>query len=673
MVNRIPTNKLFISLFFLIPIRFLSIFNYKPGRSMSKKQIHDFENILKKSGFLISLRRLERGKKSVLFGDSCRSLTDKEVAVLKAQGNRCTDWDQVRAAYGFMTEHIFDSVFSGKCVLGIFHGRGKRVGKSVELPSGIYKSNVINSEIGSDCLVSNTALLSNYIVKENAVIYQTQAMMGSGDTVFGNGTDIAVGPETGGRNVHSFAEITIPIAEAVATRRGDTAFQEAYRDFIRRYSEQCRMPFGVVEGGCLIWNTKKIEDVFFDKGVILDGADLVKNCTLLGTDKESTEISHGAVLKDTCVQWGSTITTGAVVEKCIITEHTLVERHAIVTHSIIGPNSVVGEGEITSSLVGPFIASHHQSLLIAAVWPGGKGNVGYGANVGSNHTSRVPDQEIHCGEGMFFGLGVNVKFPANFTDAPYTLIATGVSTMPQRVKFPFSLINTPSGYSPDIPPAYNEILPGWVLTNNIYMVKRNEEKFRERDLARRTRIHSEIFRAEIVDKMIQGRNLLDGVKKIQAFYTDEQISGVGKNILTEENRKKGLEAYGLYIEYYVLKGLMKETEKWILGNRGRKAVSVYRLKTKDTLWEHQRKILLAEGLDTRSCQENLERLVLIQERIAGDVKQCKEKDRLRGITVIPDYQEVATSVSSDPIIKGVEEETKQLRKTVSDLLMKISE
>src|SRR5438093_5611883 len=120
----------------------------------------------------------------------------------------------------------------------------------------------------------------------------------------------------------------------------------------------------------------------------------------------------------------------------------------MVTASISGPNSGVAEGEVTASLLGPFVGFHHQALLIAALWPEGKGNVGYGANVGSNHTSKAPDQEFWPGEGTFFGLGVNIKFPADFSRAPYSIIASGVATLPQRVTFPFSLLNNPGAHFP---------------------------------------------------------------------------------------------------------------------------------------------------------------------------------------------------------------------------------
>ena len=77
--------------------------------------------------------------------------------------------------------------------------------------------------------------------------------------------------------------------------------------------------------------------------------------------------------------------------------------------------------------------------------------------MGSNHTSRAPDQELWCGEGMFLGFGVNVKYPADFSRAPYTVIATGVTTPPQRLKFRFSLINIPAHRPEGARPSQNEL------------------------------------------------------------------------------------------------------------------------------------------------------------------------------------------------------------------------
>ena len=108
--------------------------------------------------------------------------------------------------------------------------------------------------------------------------------------------------------------------------------------------------------------------------------------------------------------------------------------------SIRKADSHVSGGEVHGTLLGPNANSHHQSLLIGVLWPLGRGNVGYGSNVGSNHTGRIPDQETSVGEGTFWGLGCVIKFPVNLTCAPYSIVAAGVQLPPQRIMFPFSLI-----------------------------------------------------------------------------------------------------------------------------------------------------------------------------------------------------------------------------------------
>lgn len=99
------------------------------------------------------------------------------------------------------------------------------------------------------------------------------------------------------------------------------------------------------------------------------------------------------------LQWGAHVDQMAIVEEAVLCEHSHVDKHGKLLGSLLGANSGVSEGEVSASLVGPFVGFHHQALLIAAMWPAGKGNVGYGANVGSNHTSKAPDQEIRPGEG----------------------------------------------------------------------------------------------------------------------------------------------------------------------------------------------------------------------------------------------------------------------------------
>src|SRR5207249_2655638 len=96
---------------------------------------------------------------------------------------------------------------------------------------------------------------------------------------------------------------------------------------------------------------------------------------------------------------------------------------------------------------------------------------------------------------------VNIKYPADFSRAPYTIIASGVTTLPQKITFPFSLVNNPSSPYPGISPAYNEIIPAWLLTDNLFTLKRNEGKYKARNKARRTPFEFDVFRPDTIDLM----------------------------------------------------------------------------------------------------------------------------------------------------------------------------
>jgi hypothetical protein len=238
----------------------------------------------------------------------------------------------------------------------------------------------------------------------------------------------------------------------------------------------------------------------------------------------------------------------------------------MVSQSVIGPNTHVAKGEITASLVGPFLGFHHQALLISALWPEGIGNIGYGANVGSNHTGKKPDQEIRPGEGNFFGLGCSVKFPANFEDSPYSLFATGVTTLPQRLAFPFSLINQPASIIAELGPAINEIVPGWMWSDNAYALVRRSYKLIDSDKARRHRFAVDpetslpagfftgrMFAPEMAWRVIRACRALAAAPKGKDFLLEEDVPGLGKNFLRTKKLAASIAAYQDYLVFYLLR------------------------------------------------------------------------------------------------------------------------
>ncbi len=373
-------------------------------------------------------------------------------------------------------------------------------------------------------------------------------------------------------------------------------------------------------------------------------------------------VLSGAVVKKSCLQWGCVVSDMALVESSLLTDHSGAMRHGKVTSSVLGPNTEISEGEVTSSLAGPFTGFHHQSLLIAALWPEGKGNVGYGANVGSNHTGKAPDQEIRCGEGVFFGLASSIKFPANFQESPYSVIATAVSASPQRVAFPFSLINSPSHSDGGIPMSHNEISPGWVLAAAAYMVQRNRIKFTKRNHSKRMRIEAEPLRVHIIRMMVRAREALMAASG-KEFYTEKDIDGLGANYMTERGRKSGIETYTFYIHHFIQRSLW-ERLKADAGKEPLKRDRIYGSVSGDPAWEEARLMLMTEKLDSLSISENLRSYADKCETIAKNTEKSKERDDARGRATIDDYDAVSILAKDDSCVIETWEAARETRAEV---------
>jgi hypothetical protein len=582
-----------------------------------------------------------------------RSLTRAEVDQLEAQGNSADDWSRIRVADGFDAGRVRHSSFHGDLVFGRFADRVE-VGGGLDLPTGIHRSTVANCVVGHDASIRDVKLLVNYVVAPTAVLHDCGTVACDGRTAFGNGQELPVAIETGGRDLRVYAEIDVEIAAVVARSRGQRDLIDRYAKAVDDYTAKATSTRGIIDRAAVVRGTPAVRNVYLGPHARVDGATLVSDSTLLSNVQEPAAIESGACVKNSLLQWGSHVATLAIVDGSVLTEHSHVERHGIVTGSILGPNTGVAEGEVTASLLGPFVGFHHQALLIAALWPEGKGNVGYGANVGSNHTGKAPDQEFWPGEGTFLGLGVNIKYPADLSRAPYTIIATGVTTLPQKVTFPFSLVNSPAVQIRDISPAYNEILPAWVLSDNLYAVRRNEAKFQARNKARRTTFQFTVFRPDTVDLMVDALRRLETVRSPKPHYTDRDIEGLGKNFMLESSRVAAINTYRSFIRYYALTSLKRQVES--LAQPTRKAAdALLRTPSDDPAWEHARRILYDE-LGITDSTAGLDELPDLLDGIARSVERSKAKDDERGGRIIDDYAEAHKPAAQDSFVRKTYEE-----------------
>lgn len=610
-------------------------------------------------------------------------VTDEIIDELERYNNICHDWSQIYVHPDVnvnTVHHIRNNIFSGRVVLnGNFEKKVSvsRLDPTTTRTCGVYNSYINNCIIDGQSLISNCNLVKNVRVCDNAVLIGCGEVIGKPKHNFGNGRELPLGLEVGGRTTKIYAEMPLQRAIDVAQDRKNHEMLKDYNTAVSCYVERITCDYTIISSYAKVLNTPNVVDVFLGPWGSIDGAAHVINSTILSTEAEKTFVSGSSMVCNSLLQWGTSVETSAIVEASIVCEHSHVERHGMLTDSVLGPNSGVAEGECTASLCGPFVGFHHQALLIAAMWPKGKGNVGYGANVGSNHTSKAPDQDIWCGEGVFYGLGTVIKLPTNMQESPYSVVASGLTTLPQKVSFPFSLINTPSVNLPTVSPAFNELVPAWVLTDNIYAILRNEIKYKKRDKSRRTHIDIGILgRMDICDMMINARKKLKSVEgtlnsalagKNLAVWVESQIDGIGKNYMTESSRLKGIASYTKYIRFYAVGAWYHKLLESNVDQDGERKLEISlefdnlvmtKIKSGCDIcdysgqqWPHVYNILKQEYGQSLTPSFLLNEHERNMKELADDVYSAKEKDDHRGRRIIDDYDYSHTSAENDSFVK----------------------
>lgn len=607
----------------------------------------------RESELIEAARQVAKRRDNVL-GLLLRPLNREEIAVMEDRGCRCDDWGQIQVAQDFDAFRVRRTHLRGRCVLGRFSGEIE-VQPGLRLPAGIYDATLLDCQVGNDCLLENVRFAAHLVVDREAVLFDVASLTCSGQARFGCGQSLSLGCEAGGREVPVWGEITVDAAALAARERRDRDGLEALRAAVAAYVAGVTSPVAWVRRRARVLHTERVHDAWIGAGARVDHAHALDDACLLSTPEEPVEVSGGASVQGTVVQWGVRVTGNGIVRASVLCEHSAVDEHATVEGSLIGPNTHIHKGEVCASLMGPFIGFHHLSMLIAAFWPEGKGNVAHGAMVGSNHTGRAPDQEIWPGEGTFFGLGCAIRFPTDLSESPYSVVGMGVSTLPQKVRFPFSLITVPAealAVESGVPRAYNELIPGWTLHENAYGLVRNELKYGKRDRARRHRIEYKILRPSIMRLVKEARDRLAGIRHLKEAYLEADLPGLGRNFLRETVRREAIAIYDRALLRYCLRLLLGEAEGG-LSLPGSAEIA------------HE---LADELLPGSDLPARLRKLVDIEEENARLVEASKARDDERGARIIPGYADAHLPADRDPVVRSAWERVERTRARVAKIL-----
>mmetsp|Transcript_37079 Transcript_37079/g.75606 ORF Transcript_37079/g.75606 Transcript_37079/m.75606 type:complete len:745 (-) Transcript_37079:120-2354(-) len=616
-----------------------------------------------------------------------------------------------------LKEQVRNCCFGGQVIIGLLLDGPDAVivdtrHKNIANMIGIFNNGLIqNSILEPGCAIHNNSEVSNTHVMKYAAINGCGSLTCTEESVaksskscafdmYNGSMDIEVGPEAGGgRVVNVNVESTmVDVCHALnIDSNGGTSAPLVQFD---TKTGGGGVVMNVLCPHSSILHTPQTNHVQLLPRSSIDSATSVSSALLL---PEST-IKNGCTVSHALLQWNATLTSQSDAHHVFLMERSEVGPHSFTANTIYGPDSHVSGGEVHCTIFGPNANSHHQSLLIGILWPLGRGNVGYGSNVGSNHTGRIPDQETSVGEGTFWGLGCVIKFPVDLTSSPYSIIAAGVQLPPQRIQLPFSLIT-------DGPGGMNQLTPGWLLHYSPYTIARSEVKFANRRTAKRHDFYTgwKILRAGVMDLLVDARDalLFPKVESAKVFKGEKAIVGLGANQLTEKGRQIGIRAYTDAIQRYALRGLLQRLVE--LCNSQKELTLAEALRhvgldgvvntshstggavtssksvvdwpvlpwneashtDPEALWKHQHSILMKEipsiirngnGNDTLS--QLLQTCIALENDHAVRVYKSKSRDDVRGAATVPGYKDAHIAAENDSVVLAAKEVADAVTKEV---------
>jgi len=440
-----------------------------------------------------------------------RDLSAEEIAQLTRQGCACADWSRVQVAEGFDALRVRAAHFYGDVKLGVFRKEVSFFG-GVSKPAGIYHATIHNCTIGNDVYISHVRnYVANYVIEDDAVIDNIDLLAVEGESTFGNGTEVSVVNEAGGREIPIYDELSAHTAYIIAFYRHRPQVIAKLKRMIRDYTASVTSSVGRVGRGARIINSRILKNIKLGPAGVVEGVNRLQNGSINSSSEDPVYIGPGVYAEDFIACSGSTITDGTIVSECFVGQGTTLAKEYSAENSVFFANCGGFHGEACAIFAGPYTVTHHKStLLIAGLFS--FLNAGSGTNQ-SNHMYKLGP--VHQGvveRGSKTGSDSYMLWPAKV--GAFTVVMGRHYHNSDTSDLPFSYLIEHQDESV-LAPAVNLRSVGTVRD-----ARKWPQRDRRKDSKKLDLINFKLLSPFTIQKMINGQNLLRKLKETSGPTSD---------------------------------------------------------------------------------------------------------------------------------------------------------
>ena len=173
-----------------------------------------------------------------------RKLTEDEILRLKSQSCLADNWDYVSVVPEFTTEYVHHVRFSGEVKLGMFQSEFTLPG-GIRKHSGLRHVTLHNVTVGDNCCIEHIQnYIANYEIGHDTFIENVDMLLVDEVSRFGNGVEVSVLNETGGREVLINDKLSAHLAYIMALYRHRPELIARLKEITDYYANKPDQPQG---------------------------------------------------------------------------------------------------------------------------------------------------------------------------------------------------------------------------------------------------------------------------------------------------------------------------------------------------------------------------------------------------------------------------------------------
>jgi hypothetical protein len=289
-----------------------------------------------------------------------KPLSEGQIKVLETNRCRSSDWSLVQVSEGFDPSRVYDVSFGSDVTIG-----------------------KLNSEDARIVRVS----LSHVCIGDNVIIENVGSIGCSEESTFGNGEQLDVMNEGGGRELKMTDITSAQIAYLSVLYRDKTALVARLHGLADKYSNSVRGKVARIGDCATIRNCGEIINVCVGPYAALNGVASLKDGTIVSSREAPTKVGPGVIAEKFILQQGASVVDGAMLSHALVGEGTKIGKQFSAENVAFFANSEGFHSEACAVFGGPYTVTHHRStLLIAAMYS--FYNAGSGTNE-SNHMYKL--------------------------------------------------------------------------------------------------------------------------------------------------------------------------------------------------------------------------------------------------------------------------------------------